>query len=193
MGEWYEPIRYIFLITFIARALCIPLISKIYEREAKSVEDVLRKMKTVRFLSMFAGIYGFAFYASKLVLFPSKQLFFMQRKTTIRLKKDTSEMIMLLSKVSTSLSRISRDNIDYYRRRMLALDRLLKSQVKEMRYIRGTMYQRIPHEIMDKLDLLLKKWDNTSDRKVVKQTNLLHKHVDHEVNRLEDAVTRNLK
>jgi len=118
------PLRFIFLITFVARILCLPLISHIKEREERSVEDVLTKMKQIRYLSFFANIYSIAFYASKLVLFPQKQLFIMQRKTTIKLKKDMNDMMQLLNKVQSSLSSMSAKNAEYYKRRIRALDNL---------------------------------------------------------------------
>jgi len=188
---WVEPIRYIFIITFIGRVLCIPLISKIYERDAKSVDDVLRKMKTVQFLSIFSGIYSLAFYASKVVLFPHKQLFFLQRRTTERLKKDMNNMVMLLNRVSGSLKSVNARNAELQKRKLRALNSLLADEVKQLGYIRGTMYLKIPRQILSGMNRLIHTWDTKKDLR--KQSGALQRQLDAKLDKLEDAVVRNLK
>ncbi|MBI2650852.1 MFS transporter [Candidatus Woesearchaeota archaeon] len=85
--NFFPPLKYVFLASFILRVMCIPLVSKLYEPEAKNVNDTLDRMKTLKTVSFFVSIYSFTSYASKIVLIPQKQFFILQRKLKKRKTK----------------------------------------------------------------------------------------------------------
>jgi len=85
-------LKYIFLASFILRASCIPLISRIIEPKAREVNDVIKRMKTLRFFSFFTNLYSFANHTSKIVLIPEKQFFTLQRETFKAAKKGFSKI-----------------------------------------------------------------------------------------------------
>ncbi|MBD3310175.1 MFS transporter [Candidatus Woesearchaeota archaeon] len=75
------PLKYVFIMAFVARVLCLPLISRIQEPRAKEIDEVLDMVKSMRYFSFFSNIYFFASSASKIVLVPQKQLFWARRET----------------------------------------------------------------------------------------------------------------
>jgi len=79
--KFFTPLKFVFLVSFILRTSCIPLISRIIEPKAREVSDVIKRMKTLRFFSFFTNLYSFANHTSKIVLIPEKQLFTLQRET----------------------------------------------------------------------------------------------------------------
>ena len=146
------PLKYIFLGSFILRTSCIPLISKIHEPKAKDVSDIIERMKTLRFVSFFVNIYDFATYTSKIVLVPQKQFFVLQRKTIIRAKKDLSTIILMLSKISQTLTQIK--ITPYKEKRITDLTNTLTEEVDKLEYAEQGEIQKTIQNVLSKMESL---------------------------------------
>jgi len=187
-GPFFGPIKYVFLISFIFRVLCLPLIYKLHEPKARTVEDVLYRIKQLRYYSFFTGMYSFANYTSKIVLFPQKQLFFIQRRTTERLRTDVVKALQLISKARYSVAQFT-SNKKYLLQRLPLLRRQLKQEAKDMSYAKGTLYRDIPVEAASAIEKLSKDVAHLGKREAGKVEKQMKKFRD----KLEGAYERNIK
>lgn len=101
----FPVLKYVFILSFMLRVSCLPLISKIYEPKARDIGDILDKVKTLRFFSFFANIYSISNYASKIVLVPQKQLFILRRKTYMTAKTSIVSILSLMSRFTILLNK----------------------------------------------------------------------------------------
>ncbi len=108
-GMWslLPALKYVFIISFILRVSSLPLIIKINEPEAKEVKKVLKKMKKLRVAFFFVNFYTIANYATKIVLIPEKQLFFIQEKTKTKGKEEWKKIRKFIGKINHFLDSIN--------------------------------------------------------------------------------------
>jgi MFS family permease len=189
LAAWFPPIRYVFLATFLGRVMCLPLIKYITEPRARAVDDVLKKMRKIRGFTIFIGIYSFAYYTSKIVLFPQKQLFILQRKTSIRLKKDMGKVISSLQKTTVLLKHMSLANLSHYRQRLSSLRSDLQNQARQTEYVDNTLYHKVPKRTADRIEELLETPDS---RQLARHSDVVQKKVSNDLKRLKSAVKRNV-
>lgn len=158
------PLKALFIVGFNLRVATLPLVGKIEEPKAGDVDDIIGRLRTLRFASFIVNTYSFASYTSKIVLVPQKQFFILQRKTANRMKKDVQSMIELMDKIASSVSHITKKNVEYYSRRIKDLDSKLRRQIYKLSYLEGTDFLRLPVRLDMKLRALSK---DLSDKKVV--------------------------
>ncbi|MFH0868390.1 MAG: MFS transporter [Candidatus Woesearchaeota archaeon] len=152
--HFFSPLKYVFLASFILRAMAVPLILRIHEPKARDVKDIIERMKTLRFVSLFVNIYSFADYTSKIVLIPQKQFFILQRATAERAKKDLSEVKDIISKALVVLSKVYISSLSGYKSKIIRLRNLLSSRMDKLDYIKGGELKEIPKEIISKMESL---------------------------------------
>jgi len=186
------PLKWVFLISFILRASCVPLIAKIVEPRAREVNDVLNRIKTLKFASLFVNVYSISDYISKIVLVPQKQLFTLQRKAAKTIGKDLSIMLLLLSKIKTSLSNLSRDNINYYKNRISALNKNLKAHIIKTPYLKDTKFKQIPEKVLSKTEALEKAFETESKTAVEQKAKELKKAVKESEEKLEKVYKKEM-
>ncbi len=143
------PLKYIFILSFIVRVLCIPMISKIEEPKARDVKDILESMKTLKTTSLFVNIYDFAEYASRIVLSSQKQLFFLQRKTVELTRRNISTTIKNVGRVTNSLARATVMKA-YHMKKIKDVREKLLSQIQNMEYVKGGEMKKIQEDILSK-------------------------------------------
>jgi len=177
-----DPLRWIFFLSFVLRVLSLPLANRIQETRARSVQDVLHRMKTLRFFSFFVNIYNVASLTSKMVLIPQKQMFILQRKTAVEMKKDVKITIDLMTKVGNSLQNVSKKNIAQYQSRLDHLTKLFKQQIIKVDYAKDTMYQNIPIKVLDGMSSL-----DLKRRDIKKKTDQMYKDIEQMKKRLSNA------
>jgi MFS family permease len=185
----YEPVRYVFLVTFFARILVLPLIAAIDEPRARGVSDVLHRMKQLRFFSLFVGVYSFAYYTSKVVLFPQKQMFILQRKMARMLRRDTRKTLRLMERISQSLKSLTSGNMSYYRNRLEKLKADLGGMVDRTGYAESTIYHRAPARVLHRLELFLMMAKRSP---VVKRSGSFRRPIAKDIEKLERVYQRNL-
>jgi MFS family permease len=158
-----SPLKYVFIISFILRTSCIPLVAKIYEPRAKEVGDIIERMKTLRFFSFFVNIYSFAHYTSKIVLVPQKQFFLLQRKTLKRTRRDLNILFRLLSKINSVLSRskLSARN----GKEIKGLKNDLTKRVEKLDYEEGL--QKIPKKVLSEMNSLKTNLEKPSKKEIL--------------------------
>ncbi|MEA2036739.1 MAG: MFS transporter [Nanoarchaeota archaeon] len=157
-----SPLKYIFFASFVLRMSCIPLISRINEKKAGDVGDIIERIKTLKFASFFVNIYSFADYISNIVLVPQKQIFILQRKTIFRMRKDMADVKLLLSKIVLSLGNITRNNIQYYKNRIKGQEQALQREVNKLEYVEGSNLKKIPEKVLDEVKILEKSIETES-------------------------------
>jgi MFS family permease len=198
-GTIVHPIKFLFFFSFVIRAFSISLIYKIQEPEKRSVDDVLVRMRTIRYFSFFANVYSIAEFTSKIVLFPTKQLFLLQRLTRTRMKKDVKSAISVIDKISGSLQRFNASNIDYYKERFRVLRRKLSKEVDNLDYQKGTFYDKIPTAALSEVKKLESVLDNVEidsrkdEKAIEKRSDKIFKKIEKGKNKLIDAYERNIK
>jgi MFS family permease len=190
MIQWLPSLKWLFLISFILRVSCIPLIAKIIEPKAREVNDILNRMKTLRISSLFVNIYSITDYISKIVLVPEKQLFILQRKTINMVKKDITIMTNLLSSISMSLTNLTRKNINYYKNKIEGLNTNLKTQIeKTTPYLEDTKFKDIPEKVLSKTEALEKTFEE-SKTVITKKVKQIKKSVETSAEKLEKVYTK---
>jgi len=191
MMVFLPSLKWIFLFSFILRASCIPLIAKIIEPKAREVNDILNRMKTIRFVSFFVNIYSITDYISKVVLVPEKQMFILQRKTINMVKKDMSVMTNLLSNIYLSLSNLKRKNIGYYKNKIEGLNTDLKTHIEKTKpYLEDTKFKEIPEKVLSKTEALEKTFESESKTSIEKKAKAIKKVVKDSAEKLEKAYTK---
>lgn len=141
------PVKYTFIATFIGRVLCLPLVYRIVEPKARSVNDVISRMRELRFISLFANFYSLANITSKLVLFPNKQIFLLQRKAAEMLRKDVLKHLRNLRRLSAILTRNAAHKLADAPEEFHRIGASLEKGVEDMGYAAGTLYREIPQKI----------------------------------------------
>ncbi|MBD3314082.1 MFS transporter [Candidatus Woesearchaeota archaeon] len=187
--DFLPALKYIFLVSFILRVSCIPMISRIHEKKAGDVQDILRRMRTLRMMSFFVSVYNFAEYASKIVLVPQKQFFLLQRNTFEKAKKDISSVMNKMSKLSLFLKRSkypAPERIEDFRS---DLDRT----VKQLDYMEGSDIQKTPERIVSRIESFEKKAENASKREIKKSIDLLRKALVSAQERLKRTYKRDME
>jgi MFS family permease len=164
-----SPLKYVFLISFILRVLCLPLIKNLHEPKAKDVSDIIEKMKTLRFASFFVNIYSITDIASKIVLEPHKQFFILQRKTAERAKKDLSTVLTVLSRISSTMTRVQKKVLPSHEKRITELTDVLNKQVDKLEYVEGSELQKIPQRVLSKMESLESSIEEEDPKKVIKK------------------------
>ena len=79
--EIMPPLKYIFLLSFIFRTSCLPLIANIKEPKSKDVRSLMKKIKNLRIMTLYANVYNFGSFASKIITIPQKELFNIEKQT----------------------------------------------------------------------------------------------------------------
>ncbi len=190
MPSWFSSLRALFAVGFVLRAFAVVLATRIDEPRARGVNDVLRRMKTVRFFSFFPGIYNVAYLASRLVLFPTKQLFFIQRKATERMREDVAHALENMAKAAALMERFRAENAAYYRRRLLELKKALKANVESLSYQRGTWYEELPRATLEKV----RQFEESMKGPVtVADSKKIHRQIERLRKKLEGAFARNIR
>ena len=152
--DLFPPLKYVFLFSFVLRVTAVPLILRIHEPKARDVNDIIGRMKTLRFVSFFVNIYTFTDYTSKIVLIPQKQFFILQRKTIERAKKDINEMKNIILKTSIILNKAYTGPISNYKNKIIRLKNSLSSKVDKLDYIKEGELKEIPKSIVSKIESL---------------------------------------
>ncbi len=152
--NFFIPIKYVFLLSFILRVMALPLIYRIYEPKARDVNDIIGRMKTLRFVSFFVNIYSFADYTSKIVLIPQKQFFILQRKTIERANKDLTKIKETISKTTLILSKAYTRPVSNYKNSIIKLKNILMSSINRLDYIKGGELKEIPQKAISKIESL---------------------------------------
>lgn len=166
--HFFSPLKYVFLFSFILRAMAVPLILRIYEPKARDVKDILERMKTLKFVSFFVNIYSFADYTSKIVLVPQKQFFILQRKTAEMAKKDMSEIKAMISKILALLSKAYAKPLLGFSNSIVKSKASLISSINHLDYIQGGELKKIPREVVLKIESLESGLENKT-RKAIKE------------------------
>lgn len=187
-----SPIKYIFLLSFILRVSCIPLIARIHEKRAREVNDIIERMKELKFVSFFVNIYSFASTTSKIVLIPQKQLFILQRKTIFRMRKDIKDIRALLPKIASSLNNITIKNIQYYKNRIQGQEQILEKQVEKLEYAEGSKFAKIPQQALSKMKSLESSFDKESKTKVTQKAKEVKKAVEGYEEKLDKTYKKEL-
>ncbi len=187
-----SPLKYIFLLSFILRVSCIPLIAGIHEKRAREVNDIIERMKELKFASFFINIYSFAEYTSKIVLVPQKQLFILQRKTIFRMRKDLRDVRAFLPKIASSLNNITMKNIQYYKARIRGQEQVLEKQVEKLEYAEGSKFAKISQQALSKMQSLESSFETESKTKATQKAKEVKKAVEGYEEKLDNAYKKEL-
>ena len=166
--DFFIPIKYVFLVSFILRVMALPLIYRLYEPKARDVNDIIERMRTLRFVSFFVNIYSFADYTSKIVLVPQKQFFILQRKTIERIRKDLPKIKNDILRAISILNKAYAGPVSNYKNKIIKLTRLLASDVNKLDYVKEGELKEIPKEIVSRMESLEPSIENKT-QKVVKE------------------------
>jgi hypothetical protein len=137
-------------------------------------------------------VYNVAYFASRLVLFPTKQLFFIQRKASLRMQKDVKTAIVTMGNLASALDRLNKRNVAYYRQRLQKLRLKLSRSVNTLEYQQGTWYQEIPEQTLVKV----KEFESalkSDGEKVIARSDKLSSYVNRLRRKLQGAFDRNIK
>lgn len=167
--DLFSPLKWVFIISFVIRISLLNLSKNIHEPAAKEVDDIIDRLKTLRFASFLVNIYSIANYSSKMVLVPQKQLFILQRKAAHRLKKDISSTVTLMGQISESLGKITVNNIKKYQETITQFQISLSENIKNMFYVKGTNFEYIPKNVLSKMNSLSKTIETKSSSVAVKE------------------------
>jgi len=188
-----SPLKYVFIISFVVRTLSIPLASKIYEPKAKDVNDIIERMKTLRFTSFFVNIYNFADYASKIVLVPQKQFFILQRKTIERAKRDLTNILPVFSKISTSLNRSYKKVTPHGEKRITELTETLTKKVDKLDYAEGGQLQKIPQRVLSKMESLESSIEKDTKKEIKQKVKSIQKSIETSKEKLDKTYEKEVK
>jgi len=183
-----SPLKYVFIISFVLRTMCLPFISRIHEPRAKDVKDILERMKTLRYFSFFVNIYNFAQYTSKIVLIPQKQLFILQRKTVQRARRDLSNLMPVFSRITRSLNKLK--VTPYHEKKIGELKEELDKKVEKMDYAREGEIQRIPKLLLSKMESLEISMHSEDKKAVKEKVKSVIKSVENSKEKLDEALLK---
>jgi hypothetical protein len=186
-----SPLKYVFIISFIVRTLSIPLASKIYEPKAKDVNDIIERMKTLKFTSFFVNIYNFADYASKIVLVPQKQFFILQRKTIERAKRDLTNILPVFSKISTSLNKTYKKVTPHGEKRIIELTETLTKKIDKLDYAKGGQLQKISQRVLSKMESLESSMEKDNKREIKQKVRSIQKSIETSKEKLDKTYEKN--
>lgn len=186
-----SPLKYVFLISFIVRTTCIPLASRIHEPKAKDVNDIIERIKTLRFTSFFVNIYNFSDYVSKIVLVPQKQFFILQRKTVERAKRDLSNLSILFSKISTTLKK--KGITPYREKKITELTDTLTKKVDKLDYAKEGELQKMPQSVLSKMESVESSFEEDSKKVIGKKLKSLEKSVEATKEKLDKTLEKEIK
>lgn len=153
-------LKYVFLVSFVFRLSSLSFINNIIEPAAGDVKDIIIRVKQLKYMSFLVSIFSFANYTSRLVLEPQKQLFFLQRKVALRMKKDVHNSIDLITKAKSSLKRIRKTDYNYFKKKIRQINKDLEEHLSELFYFKGTHLHRLPHLARKKLHKFQKNMDD---------------------------------
>jgi len=193
LNSFLTPVKYAFLLSFVMRVLSLALINKLYEPRARTVDDVLIRIRKLRYFSFFLNIYGFAYHTSKLVLIPQKQLFIIQRKTTKRLRDDVENALLIMATISYSLHKLANKNMTYYKMRIKRLQKKLKNETKELSYAKGTFYEDLPRKALAKINNVEKTIESGDVGETITKAKQTEKVFIRLRKKLQGAYERNIK
>lgn len=182
-----SPLKYVFLFSFILRTASLPLILRIHEPEARNVKDVIERMRTLKFVSIFVNIYSFADYTSKVVLIPQKQFFILQRATIERAKKDISDIKGIILKTSSILNMAYAGSVSGYKSRIIRLKDLLSRSIDKLDYIKGGELKQIPRSIVSKIESLESSIENETKGAIKKEIKSVEAFIKKSGRKLEKA------
>jgi len=192
LPEFFSNIRALFLIGFVLRVLSLAFAARIDEPRARSVDDVLLRMRAIRFFSFFPSVYNVAYLATRLVLFPTKQLFFIQRKAMNRMQKDVVKTLGLMKKVTSALDNLTAKNMAYYKSRIKTLRMKLSKNVDRLEYQEGTWYEELPAKALERVEKVEEAIQGDAE-KIDKQSDKAYGYVNRLSKKLEGAYERNIK
>jgi len=101
----FSSLLFVFGASFILRVLTLPLVSKIEERDARDIQDVIGKVNELRFVSFISNFYSISHMVSKVVLLPQEQLRLLQVKSYNKLKDNVSWGIHLTNRAIKAVER----------------------------------------------------------------------------------------
>lgn len=185
-----QPLKYVFIVSFILRTSCIPLIGKIQEKKSKDVSDIIETMKTLKFASFFVTVYSFSHYVSKIVLVPQKQLFILQRKTLER-TKDLRKINKLFSNTSVVLNKIYNKITPNNKRKVTLLKKQLTEHLEKIDY--SEPVHKVPEKVLSKIESLESSFDKGTKTEIKKQVTSIKKVVEEGKKKIDSAAEQEIK
>jgi len=189
--EFLTPLKFIFVLSFLLRIFCLPLIARIQERKVRGVNDILNQMKSLRVASLFVSLYNITDYTSKIVLLPQKQFFILQRKTVFRMRRDLKNIQNVIVGLTKSIGNITKKNIKYHVKKIKGQEEILEKQIGKLEYAEGTQFTKIPQQALDKVRSL---GENLAEGKVgvISESKEVQKAVENYEEKLEKEYKKEL-
>ncbi len=179
-----SPIKIVFLISFALRVLCIPLISKIHEPEVASVQDVITQLKSLKFASLFVRVYSFSEYTSRLVLFPQKQFFFLQRRASLHLQKDMQRLTELVEQLQHAL--FAAGNKTFLRLRLTFIEKALNSLIQKSPELIAAPFSKATQQLQEESKEFLDDFATMKKRELTKNLKELEETVEQYGEKVEE-------